>query len=93
MVKQEPYGTQAAAPADHVARIQAEWARERPDVDVAPQGVIGRLHRLGLLLTDRLCLVYRRYGLSEGSSTYWPRCAARANRTSGRPVNWPCTPW
>ncbi|WP_328623254.1 MarR family winged helix-turn-helix transcriptional regulator [Streptomyces sp. NBC_00354] len=49
-----------------MARIQAEWARERPDVDVAPQGVIGRLHRLGLLLTDRLCLVYRRYGMSEG---------------------------
>ncbi|MEU3776579.1 MarR family transcriptional regulator [Streptomyces sp. NPDC032472] len=51
---------------DHVARIQAEWARERPDLDVGPQGVIGRLHRLGLLLTDRLALVYRRYGLSEG---------------------------
>ncbi|MFB7979154.1 MarR family winged helix-turn-helix transcriptional regulator [Streptomyces vinaceus] len=69
-MKQEPYATQAgapsAAPADHVARIQAEWARERPDLDVSPQGVIGRLHRLGLLLTDRLCLVYRRYGLSEG---------------------------
>ncbi|MFG2983585.1 MarR family winged helix-turn-helix transcriptional regulator [Streptomyces sp. NPDC048258] len=51
---------------DHVARIQAEWARERPDVDVSPQGVIGRLHRLGLLLTERLCLVYGRYGLGEG---------------------------
>ncbi|MFL4490756.1 MarR family winged helix-turn-helix transcriptional regulator [Streptomyces sp. VTCC 41912] len=51
---------------DHISRIQAEWARERPDLDVRPQGVIGRLHRLGTLLTDRLCLVYRRYGLSEG---------------------------
>lgn len=51
---------------DHVARIQAAWARERPDVDVRPQGVIGRLHRLGALLTEQLCLVYRRYGLSEG---------------------------
>ncbi|MYT26513.1 hypothetical protein GTW69_40685, partial [Streptomyces sp. SID7760] len=72
-MKREPYephetqaGASPAAPADHVARIQAEWARERPDLDVSPQGVIGRLHRLGLLLTDRLCLVYRRYGLSEG---------------------------
>ncbi|MFF1567886.1 MarR family winged helix-turn-helix transcriptional regulator [Streptomyces sp. NPDC058293] len=53
-------------PLDHIARIQAEWARERPDVDVTPQGVIGRLHRLGALLTEQLCLVYRRYGLSEG---------------------------
>ncbi|MFF8694576.1 MarR family winged helix-turn-helix transcriptional regulator [Streptomyces sp. NPDC015144] len=51
---------------DHVARIQAEWARERPDVDVGPQGVIGRLHRLAALLTEQLCLVYRRHGLNEG---------------------------
>ncbi|MFI1223104.1 MULTISPECIES: MarR family winged helix-turn-helix transcriptional regulator [unclassified Streptomyces] len=61
------HGEAAERPApDHVARIQAEWARERPDVDVSPQAVIGRLHRLGLLLTARLNLVYRRYGLSEG---------------------------
>ncbi|MEP7024292.1 MAG: MarR family transcriptional regulator [Actinomycetota bacterium] len=51
---------------DHVARIQHEWARERPDVDVSPQGVIGRLHRLAALLTGQLRLVYERYGLSEG---------------------------
>lgn len=51
---------------DHVARIQREWARERPDVDTAPQGVIGRLHRLAGYLTDELCVVYRRHGLSEG---------------------------
>ncbi|MEU8700623.1 MarR family transcriptional regulator [Streptomyces sp. NPDC048680] len=53
-------------PLDHVARIQAEWHRERPDLDVSPQGVIGRLHRLGGLLTEELCVVYRRFGLSEG---------------------------
>jgi DNA-binding MarR family transcriptional regulator len=49
-----------------VARIQAEWARERPDLDVSPQGVIGRLHRIGALLTEQLLAVYHRYGLSEG---------------------------
>ncbi|MFD7027042.1 MarR family winged helix-turn-helix transcriptional regulator [Streptomyces sp. NPDC059917] len=49
-----------------MARIQAEWARERPDLDVTPQAVIGRLHRLAALLTERLCLVFGRYGLSEG---------------------------
>lgn len=49
-----------------MARIQAEWARERPDVDVSPQGVIGRLHRLAAALTDELTVVYRRHGLSEG---------------------------
>ncbi|WP_256105426.1 MarR family winged helix-turn-helix transcriptional regulator [Streptomyces sp. ODS05-4] len=51
---------------DRVARIQADWRRERPDVDVTPQGVIGRLHRLAGRLTEELSLVYRRYGLSEG---------------------------
>ncbi|MFJ6824608.1 MULTISPECIES: MarR family winged helix-turn-helix transcriptional regulator [Streptomyces] len=51
---------------DRVARIQREWARERPDVDVRPQGVIGRLHRLGAYLTEELCVVYRKYGLGEG---------------------------
>ncbi|MEU4693932.1 MarR family transcriptional regulator [Actinoplanes sp. NPDC023714] len=51
---------------DHVARIQQEWARERPDVDVTPQGVIGRLHRLSAHLTEQLCVVYRRFGLGEG---------------------------
>ncbi|MEU9453768.1 MarR family transcriptional regulator [Streptomyces sp. NPDC048277] len=51
---------------DRVSLIQAEWRRERPDVDVTPQGVIGRLHRLADRLTGELCLVYDRYGLSEG---------------------------
>jgi DNA-binding MarR family transcriptional regulator len=51
---------------DHVARIQQEWARERPDVDVRPQGVIGRLHRIAAHLTEELCVVYGRHGLTEG---------------------------
>jgi DNA-binding MarR family transcriptional regulator len=51
---------------DRVARIQQEWARERPDLDVTPQGVIGRLHRLAGHLTEQLCVVYRRFGLAEG---------------------------
>ncbi|WP_226653879.1 MarR family winged helix-turn-helix transcriptional regulator [Leifsonia sp. LS1] len=51
---------------DHVARIQDEWRRERPDVDVAPQGVIGRLHRVASRLTDELTAVYAQHGLGEG---------------------------
>lgn len=49
-----------------MARIQAEWARERPDLDVTPQGVIGRLHRLAAVLSEQLAVVYRRHGLGEG---------------------------
>lgn len=55
-----------AAEPDHVARIQSEWARERPDLDVAPQGVIGRLHRLAAHLSEELVAVYARHGLGEG---------------------------
>jgi DNA-binding MarR family transcriptional regulator len=51
---------------DHVARIQRAWERERPDLDVRPQGVIGRLHRLAGRLTEQLTVVYRRHGLGEG---------------------------
>src|ERR1700712_5502178 len=51
---------------DHVARIQLEWQRERPDLDVSPQGVIGRLHRLAGHLTEELTAVYREHGLTEG---------------------------
>jgi DNA-binding MarR family transcriptional regulator len=53
-------------PVDHVARIQAEWQVERPDVDTAPQGVIGRLHRIANQLTGELTLLYAKYGLTEG---------------------------
>lgn len=51
---------------DHVDRIQAAWRTERPDLDVSPQRVIGRLHRIAVRLTDELAVVYAQYGLSEG---------------------------
>ncbi|WP_402468315.1 MarR family winged helix-turn-helix transcriptional regulator [Isoptericola aurantiacus] len=53
-------------PDDRVAQIQAEWRRERPDLDVSPQGVVGRLHRLAGYLTEELVTVYERHGLGEG---------------------------
>ncbi|MDQ1597528.1 MAG: hypothetical protein QOI70_952 [Microbacteriaceae bacterium] len=51
---------------DRVAAIQQEWARERPELDVRPLGVIGRLHRIAATLTSELTAVYRRFGLGEG---------------------------
>lgn len=78
---------------DHVARIQAEWRVERPDVDTGPQGVIGRLHRIANQLTGELTLLYAQYGLSEGSSTYSRRCAGQGRRTSGRRARSRCTRW
>jgi DNA-binding MarR family transcriptional regulator len=51
---------------DRVSRIQEEWRRARPDLDVSPQGIIGRLHRLAAYLTTELTAVYERHGLGEG---------------------------
>jgi DNA-binding MarR family transcriptional regulator len=51
---------------DRVGRIQEEWRREMPEVDVSPQGIIGRLHRLAGYLTTELVAVYQGHGLGEG---------------------------
>ncbi|MCL3861214.1 MarR family transcriptional regulator [Actinotalea sp. K2] len=51
---------------DHVARIQQAWQRERPDLDVSPQGIFGRLHRLAAVLREELVAVYAEHGLGEG---------------------------
>lgn len=51
---------------DHVGRIMAQWAAERPDLDVSPQGIIGRLHRLAQHLDDELRPVFAAAGLSDG---------------------------
>ena len=55
-----------AAREDHVDRVMAQWAEERPDLDVGPQAVIGRLHRVANRLTDELVRVYAEHGLGEG---------------------------
>lgn len=51
---------------DAVGKIQAAWRRERPDVDVAPQGVIGRLHRLSDFIATELGTVFEAHGISQG---------------------------
>lgn len=51
---------------DRVDRIQAAWQTERPDLDVSPQGVIGRLHRIAAHLTAELTVGFAKYGLTEG---------------------------
>lgn len=51
---------------DHVGRIIEQWHVERPDLDVSPMGVIGRLNRLSLRITEELVAVYAQFGLGEG---------------------------
>jgi DNA-binding MarR family transcriptional regulator len=51
---------------DRVGRIQQQWEQERPDLDVSPQGVFGRLHRLADRLREELFVGFRQFGLGEG---------------------------
>lgn len=51
---------------DAVDRITAQWARERPDLDVGPMTVIGRISRLANLLDQRLRPVFAEVGLGNG---------------------------
>ncbi len=51
---------------DHVATVVEQWRTERPDLDVSPLLVIGRVHRVANALTPELVAVYARHGLGEG---------------------------
>jgi DNA-binding MarR family transcriptional regulator len=51
---------------DHVSTVVGQWAAERPELDVSPLLVIGRIHRLALALTPELVEVYAGHGLGEG---------------------------
>jgi DNA-binding MarR family transcriptional regulator len=50
--------------ADSIDRVLAGWRRSRPDLEVAPVGVISRLYRLRPLLDLQLEAVFRRHGLN-----------------------------
>jgi len=51
---------------DAVDAIAEQWARERPDLDIGPMLVIGRLHRAADLLDQRLRDVFAQAGLGNG---------------------------
>ncbi len=51
---------------DAVDRITDQWARERPELDTSPMGVVGRLHRLAALLDVELRTVFATAGLGNG---------------------------
>lgn len=51
---------------DHVGRIIEQWGVARPDLDVSPMGIIGRLHRLSALLHDELRPAFAEAGLGDG---------------------------
>lgn len=52
---------------DHVDRILAQWRKERPDLDVEPMGLIGRMRRLSLHLSREMEKTWAAHGLNAAS--------------------------
>jgi DNA-binding MarR family transcriptional regulator len=52
---------------DRVHDIQAQWRRERPDLDVGPMGLIGRINRLAQHLTREMEATLAGHGLNFSS--------------------------
>jgi DNA-binding MarR family transcriptional regulator len=67
-------------PADDVDAIVDAWARERPDLDVAPLQVLSRVTRLGQYLDSARSLAFTRHELDG-----WEFDVLAALRRSGDP--------
>src|SRR3954468_488303 len=52
---------------DHVGKILEQWRRERPDLDVAAMGLLGRLGRLRSHVGREIDAELERHGLSRSS--------------------------
>jgi DNA-binding MarR family transcriptional regulator len=49
---------------DHVSSILAQWAAERPDLDVSPMGIVGRISRMSRVVDKELEPVFAQFGLN-----------------------------
>ena len=54
-------------PLDRVDHILAQWRRERPDLDVEPMALLGRLNRLTTHLAREVETVLLKHGLSSSA--------------------------
>ncbi|MBS0521795.1 MAG: MarR family transcriptional regulator [Proteobacteria bacterium] len=67
---------------DRVDEILAQWRRERPDLEVAPMGLIGRLNRLSHHLGREMEKTFAAHGLTAASFD-----VLATLRRSGRPYS------
>lgn len=44
--------------------IRAQWAKQRPDIDTVPMGLIGRVVRLSALYSEEMSKTFAKHGLS-----------------------------
>lgn len=47
--------------------IRAQWAKQRPDIDTGPMGLIGRVVRLSALFNDEMGKTFAKHGLNFAS--------------------------
>ncbi|TFD24000.1 MULTISPECIES: MarR family winged helix-turn-helix transcriptional regulator [Cryobacterium] len=52
---------------DQVDRIIEQWNTEKPDLDVSPMAVVGRLSRTALVVESRLAKTFAQHGLDAAS--------------------------
>ena len=51
---------------DRVDQILAQWRQERPDLDVSPMGIVGRITRLAKYLEHAIQATFSEFGLTVG---------------------------
>jgi len=49
---------------DRIDAILEQWGRERPEIDLEPMGLVGRIQRVAQALRPKLDQVHERFGLS-----------------------------
>jgi DNA-binding MarR family transcriptional regulator len=52
---------------DHVEQVLVQWRAQRPDLDVSPMAVLGRLTRLSQLVSAELRKTFAAHGLDAAS--------------------------
>lgn len=53
--------------ADQVDRILQQWAKHRPDLDVSPMAIVGRLARLNRIVNAEQTRTFTRHGLDPSA--------------------------
>ncbi|QES50142.1 MarR family transcriptional regulator [Streptomyces venezuelae] len=51
---------------DAVDAITAQWNAVRPELDVSPMGIFGRIYRITRAMGEEMDRTYARYGISRG---------------------------
>jgi DNA-binding MarR family transcriptional regulator len=65
---------------DKVDEILRQWRRERPDLDVTPMGLIGRISRIERLVDEQMRAVSAKFGLER-----WGFDVLASLRRAGKP--------